>query len=77
MTDLKAKGPFGPDVSKLYNGIDSAVLDSQFVADALERPRRDAPLGNSPSEVLGIKNGVLIGTACWILIYLLFRLFSM
>lgn len=77
MTDFKAKGPFEPDDSELYAGIDSAVLNSQFVASALERPRRDAPLSNPLSAALGIRNGVLIGIACWILVYFLVRLFSM
>ena len=75
MTDRETK-----DVSSAtranYSGVDSVVLDTFVVSDALKNDKYEAP-SDLFGAAAGIMNGILIGAAFWGIVLIVLHLFDL
>ncbi|MDJ0941677.1 MAG: hypothetical protein QNJ00_18070 [Woeseiaceae bacterium] len=63
--------------SEVFAGTDTAVLDARDVSNALRNREREAPQGHRLDSAAGVINGALMGAACYVLVYIVYRLMSL
>lgn len=52
-------------------------MDARDVAGALQDREREAPQGHRLDSASGVINGALMGAACYVLVYITYRLMNL
>jgi hypothetical protein len=65
------------DATGTFAGIDSAVLDADFVSDALDRQNTGKHPNNSLDAAIGIKNAIIAAAVFWGLAFVVYRLLNL